>query len=172
MEIITAFFLGYLLNPFALVGLFIVSCLLSSRGSAFLATVFGGLAMTIVVRLFDVPFSYVLYAIPAYLVIGLVWGIWRYKRHVTKKTKDMGSMTASARNHLVRELHPKQMMGRIVGWTITWPFSVVGSMFEDFIAGIEHVIKEWLGGIYTAIFKQAEQEAQRLNMKDPLNENL
>lgn len=157
MDNIIAFFAGYLLSSIGLGFLVIASFLCSSRENNFFSVVFGAMAITVLVKLQQIPLIYVAYAVPAYLLAGLVWSMWRYRRYVHKRTTNVDHLTISDRKHLLARLKPSRMKGAIVAWVLAWPFSMVGALVEDLTHAVEHIITEWLGGVYKAIFKGAEE---------------
>lgn len=164
MDIIIAFFVGTFFNFFGLGALLFFSLVCSARESNFWSVVYAAMAAGIAMTLFNVPGMYLLYATPVYLVMGLLWSMWRYKRYVSKKMVAMSNMRESERRYALERLHPKAMLGTFVAWTLAWPTSMIGSLIGDLIAGLEHAITNWFGAIYTSIFKQAEAHARQLDI--------
>lgn len=165
MDIIIAFFVGTFFNLFGLGALLLFSLVCSARESNFWSVAYAAMAAGIAMTLFKVPGLYLLYATPVYLVVGLLWSMWRYKRHVSKKMVAMTTMRDSERRFALQRLHPEQMLGSFVAWTLAWPISMVGSLIGDLIAGLEHAITNWFGAIYTSIFKRAEEHARKLDIE-------
>lgn len=166
MDFISGLIIGYLFTPIGLGLLLIFSLICSSRESNFWATLYLGTGVAAAVYLLDPPLIYLAYAAPVYFIVGLFWSVWRYKRYVSKKVQGAQSLSSLQRDYLLHDIAPKQMLGKFVSWVLTWPVSMIASAVGDLINGIEHVITNWLGGVYHSIFKQAEDAVRLMENRE------
>ena len=88
----------------------------------------------------------------AYLVIGVIWSFYRYKRFIVSKTERY-----KAGEYLVFNdyYHPSKMLDTITAWIIIWPFSLIESLCGDIIKGIETLVKKVFKGVYNRIYENA-----------------
>lgn len=91
----------------------------------------------------------------AYVAIGLFWSFWRYKRYVSKKVAEYKERDAREREHILRKLHPKEMLGTITAWIVVWPFSMVGNLVGDLIDFIQSLVTKFFRGVYFKIYDSA-----------------
>lgn len=90
-----------------------------------------------------------------YLVIGLFWSFWRYKRHAEKVVEQHKNADAREKQFALARLHPKEMLGTITAWIMVWPFSFIENMVGDLINGIQMLITKVFRGIYHRIYDAA-----------------
>lgn len=90
-----------------------------------------------------------------YLVVGLIWSFWRYKRHAEKVVAENKGADARTKETVLRRLHPKEMVGSITAWVMIWPFSFVENMVGDLINFIQTLITKVFRGIYHKIYDAA-----------------
>lgn len=104
---------------------------------------------------FSVPLITIAIGAAAYIVIGLVWSFWRYKRHADKVVAENRDATQSERDRALRKLHPREMLGTITAWVMIWPFSMVENIAGDLITLIQELISRVFRGIYYRIYDSA-----------------
>ena len=100
------------------------------------------------VSIFDVG----IYAV-AYLVTGLVWSFYRYKRFIVAKIAELTEFNSKMER--VNNYHPSKMLDTITAWIIIWPFSLLENLCGDIINGIETLVKKVFKGVYNRIFENA-----------------
>ena len=93
----------------------------------------------------------------AYLVVGVVWSFYRYKRFIVAKIESMREM-----NHTIVSIeyyHPSRMLDTITAWIIIWPFSLIENLCGDIINGIETLVKKVFKGVYNRIYESAIKDS-------------
>ena len=98
-----------------------------------------------------------------YFVIGVIWSLWRYYRHVldnyTPNAINMDPSGASSYHNT--QLKPENTIGRIVTWILCWPFSFVNSCSGDCVDFVKYAIRNWLHGIYSSLMNSAIKQAEK-----------
>ena len=108
------------------------------------------------VSIFDIGF----YAL-GYLVAGVVWSFYRYKRFIVAKVESFNESTSRWDN--IEQYHPSNMLDTITAWIIIWPFSLIENICGDIINGIESLVKGVFKGVYNKIYNTAVADAIRKN---------
>lgn len=150
--------LGFLVSGPALIVLIVFGVLFehnSWRGFA----VFTAIVSAIVAFFYyKIPLLTIAEGAAIYLVVGLLWSFYRYKRFVTKavdKARERGSVSQSAKDQLAHELHPTRNLPTITAWIIIWPYSAIDNILGDVINAIEILVKKIFRGVYTKIYEAA-----------------
>lgn len=104
---------------------------------------------------FSLPLMMLAIGAVAYIAVGLVWSFWRYKRHVSKKVDEYKGRDQREREHVLRQLHPKAMLGTITAWIVVWPFSMVENLVGDLINFVQSLVTKIFRGIYFKIYDSA-----------------
>lgn len=91
----------------------------------------------------------------SYIVIGLIWSFWRYKRHAQNVVKEHKDSSASEKERVLSRLHPSQMIGSITAWIIVWPFSMVENLVGDLLNFVQDLVVKYFRGVYTRIYDSA-----------------
>lgn len=89
----------------------------------------------------------------AYLVTGVIWSFYRYKRFIIAKVADMNEMNVMSER--ISYYHPSKMLDTITAWIIIWPFSLLENLCGDIINGIETLVKSVFKGVYNRIYESA-----------------
>lgn len=91
-------------------------------------------------------------ALVAYVVIGVVWSIFRWVRYVKEETdeykKDPTEYTLSSLKNNLKVTNNKS---RITGWIAYWPWSLLWNITGDFFK----MLSENLQGVYQKIADRA-----------------
>ena len=108
---------------------------------------------------FGVAFKDLLVIVPGYIIVGVLWSFWRYKRFVDKsveREKDKhGAIDPSTLATLKAHLSPNRQLGSIVSWIIIWPISLVENLLGDIIKGVELLVTNVFKSIYRRIYESA-----------------
>jgi membrane protein implicated in regulation of membrane protease activity len=104
---------------------------------------------------FQLPLATIGIGAVGYLVIGLIWSFWRYKRQVEETVEELKDSSESQKRMTMLELHPKQMVGSITAWIIVWPFSLIDNLIGDLINAIQRTIVIWFRSVYHRIYDGA-----------------
>jgi len=140
---------------FILAALFLFGIFAEHTESSGWAIFFMILAVT--VAFFTFSFSWLTLALGAvgYIVVGLLWSFWRYKRHAQKVVADNKNSSASEKQRVLERLHPKAMLGTITAWIVIWPFSMVENLVGDIINFIQELVTKFFRGVYHRIYDAA-----------------
>jgi len=113
--------------------------------------------LAVAVAFFTFSFSWLTLALGAvgYIVVGLLWSFWRYKRHAQKVVEANKKSTAQEKEYALRALHPKAMLGTITAWIVIWPFSLVENLVGDIINFIQELVTKFFRGVYHKIYDSA-----------------
>lgn len=155
-----AFTAGYLVSWYSLLGLCLLGVLFE-HGSFRGWSVFTGLlSMVVAFFFFKVPLAHIAIASGIYLVVGILWSFWRYKRHLSGKIATFKDLTEKELNGLVtqayiRDLHPSKMIGAITAWILVWPFSFIENLVADILNFVETLVTKVFKGIYNKIYTSA-----------------
>lgn len=150
-----AFAAGLLLTWPALIVLLFVGILFEHNGARGWA-VFTALAVAAVSYFFfSVSLLSIAIGAVCYIVIGLIWSFWRYKRHAQKVVEAKKNSSATDKEYALRALHPKAMLGTITAWIVIWPFSMVENLVGDIINFIQELVTKFFRGVYHRIYDSA-----------------
>ena len=149
------FFAGFLLTWPALIGLVLLGILFEHNGARGWAVSTALAVAGIAYFFFAVPLLTILIGAVAYVLIGLFWSVWRYKRHVTSTVAKHVESSDIEKNVVLRNLHPKAMLPTITAWILIWPFSFIENIASDLINGIEALVSKFFRGIYHKIYNSA-----------------
>lgn len=150
------FITTYLLTlPFLMALLF--SGILFSTWDMDEVAIFTGLAAgTIAFFLYDFALSALMIFAALYLVLGIVWSFWRYKRFVDVTVDRINTATHDyEKNSLTGIMTPSNMAGRITSWVLSWPFSMVENLIGDILRLIKNFVTESLKAVYAKIHTSA-----------------
>lgn len=152
---IFAFLAGFLLSWPALIVLASLGILFEHNGAR-------GWAVTTMLILaassyffFAVPLLTILIGAAVYLVVGVVWSIWRYKRHVDKTIERYRDSGDYERRAALGQLHPRAMLSTLTAWIVIWPFSFVEHLVGDLINALQSLVTKVFRGVYHRIYNKA-----------------
>jgi hypothetical protein len=151
-----AFITGYMLSWYGLGGLFFVGILFEYCNLSGWAVFTGILTALTAYLFFSIPILNILVGTGVYLVVGILWSFWRYKRFITNKVKNL--ITTSS----IKDYHPNKMISTITYWILIWPFSIAENICGDLIKLIESFVKNALTSIFMKIYNSATSQ---LNLK-------
>ena len=146
---------GILLTWPALIVLLFVGILFEHNGARGWA-VFTALAVAAVSYFFfSVSLLSIAIGAVGYIVIGLIWSFWRYKRHAQTVVEAKRNSSATDKEYALRALHPKAMLGTITAWIVIWPFSMVENLVGDVINFVQELVTKFFRGVYHRIYDSA-----------------
>jgi hypothetical protein len=155
METILGFAAGFLLTWPALIVLVVLGILFEHNGARGWA-VFSALATAAVSYFFfSVPLMTIALGAVGYVVIGLIWSFWRYKRHAAKVVEEYRNESSDKKQWALAKLHPKAMLSTITAWIMIWPFSLVENLIGDIINTIQMLVTKFFRGVYHKVYDSA-----------------
>jgi hypothetical protein len=108
-----------------------------------------------------------------YLVIGLIWSFYRYKRYVKteiqqivgsdefiayQKNEKAYGWNRTRQQEAIDNLHPSKKLNLITDWIVFWPLSLINNFCSDFIDVIQTVVKKFFKSVYVKIFNDATKD--------------
>ena len=155
MEFIQGLITGYLLSHLGLIALCVIGVLCAAYDCKVIAGFLIIAAVWTATQIFPAPGAIKWIIPPIYLLVGVIWSMWRYKRHVDDAADRYSGSHVEKRAALLASVRPSAMLGEITGWVLIWPFSMVASVIGDSIKLVQHAIKNWLNSVYEGIFNSA-----------------
>jgi hypothetical protein len=141
---------------FAILGVLFILGILFEHNGARGWSVFSALVVAAVAYfVFSVSLMWLAIGAVGYIVIGLIWSFWRYKRQAQKVVAANKNESASNKERALRELHPRMMLGTITAWIFIWPFSMVENVAGDIINFVQDLVVKYFRGIYHRIYDSA-----------------
>jgi hypothetical protein len=121
------------------------------------AAVFFGIVTALsAIFFFNVPIINVLYYSAAYVLVGVLWSIWRYKRFLRNRIEEFNLKGQRERenlkSHVLRELTPTENISLMLTWVVIWPFSFIENVTRDILKVIEMQIRTTLRKIYEYVY--------------------
>jgi hypothetical protein len=150
-----AFAAGFLLTWPALIALIVLGILFEHNGARGWAVFAALVSMGVAYLFFNVSLIALGIGAVAYIAIGLFWSFWRYKRHAEKVVEANRDTSASNKERVLAQLHPKAMLGTITAWIMIWPFSMVENIVGDLINGIQLLVTKFFRGVYHKVYDSA-----------------
>ena len=135
--------------------MFVLGILFEHNGARGWAVFSAMLAAGVAYLFFNVSLAAIAIGAVAYIVIGLVWSFWRYKRHAANVVEQYKGKSSHEKEHALRKLHPRAMLDTIIAWVLIWPFSLVENMIGDFINAIQTLVTKVFRGVYHKIYNSA-----------------
>jgi hypothetical protein len=158
IEVITAFAAGVFLSWPGLLGLALLGILFEHNEATGWAIFTGIVTAILAYFTYSVPLASIAIIAGMYLVIGLLWSFWRYKRLINKVVEDNRDKGDTAKKFALDLVHPKRQLGAITAWIVIWPFSFIGCLAGDLIDAIETLITKVFKGVYNRIYAAALKE--------------
>lgn len=117
---------------------------------------------------FTVSWQTIAIVAAVYIPIGLVWSIYRWKRHCKSALKTYQEQKEAISNIKERNIswdnkierrqeeakdamNPAKNVDKIASWVIIWPFSFIDNIIGDLIDILKDFIKKYLIKIYDTI---------------------
>ena len=158
IEIITAFFAGVFLSWPGLLGLALLGVLFEHNEASGWA-IFTAIVLAVLAYFtYAVPLATIAIFAGLYLVAGLLWSFWRYKRLVSTVVEENRNASDTAKKFALGQIHPKRQLSTITYWIVIWPFSFIGCLAGDFIDAIETLITKVFKGVYNRIHASAAKQ--------------
>lgn len=149
------FLAGFLLSWPALIVLVVLGILFEHNGARGWAVFFALIVMACAYFFFNISLIALAVGAVGYIAVGLFWSFWRYKRHAAKVVEANRDTTASNKERVLAQLHPKAMLGTITAWIMIWPFSMVENIIGDLINAIQLLVTKFFRGVYHRVYDSA-----------------
>jgi hypothetical protein len=150
-----AFFAGFILTWPALIVLLFLGILFEHNGARGWAVFTALAAAAVSYFFFAVPLATIAIGTLGYVVLGVIYSFFRYKRHASKIVEQFKNESAERKERALYDLHPKQMLSTITAWIIIWPFSFVENFVGDIINAIQALVTKFFRGVYHRIYDSA-----------------
>lgn len=149
------FIVGFLLAWPTLVILFLLGTIFEFKESNGCALFTGLILAVISYFYFSIPFILIMKWSILYLVIGILWSIWRYKRHADKIVEKYKNESDYNKKDALRYLRPSEMLSKITSWILVWPFSMLENVIGDLIKFVETLVLKVFKNVYNRIYDAA-----------------
>lgn len=144
----------YLFSVPALICLMILGVIFSSYECDGWAVFIGICTGIIGYSMFGVTLTNIIIIAIAYFTIGVLWSFWRYKRFVDSAI-EYDNKTDKSIVFLQIRIDPKNNVGKISSWIMSWPFSMVENITGDVVRMIRTFISETMKSVYNKIYENA-----------------
>ena len=171
---IVAFALGFMFNWYFLIFAFCGCLWCDHRESRIWAILWAILVGVVVYNVFAVVWMNFWWILAAYIPVGFLWSIWRWKRYVdgiAKKFAD-GTLRASqyARESATKDeaqamLNLTDNLDRTVYWVFMWPVSALEAFVGDFIDIVERTILNIADWTYNKISANAAAKIEATDVE-------
>ena len=155
MFTILGFVAGVMLTWPALVVLLVLGILFEHNDAHGWAVFIALITAVVLFFFFSVPLLALAIGAVVYLVAGLLWSFWRYKRHVADVIEEYKDAQQHEKDYALKYSSPKEMLSTITSWIIVWPFSIIDNLISDIIDGIQVLVKKVFHGVYNKIYESA-----------------
>jgi len=152
---IIAFFAGFLLTWPALIILLFLGIIFEHNDARGMAVFTALVSAAVAYFFFAIPFWTLMIYAGIYLVAGICWSMWRYKRALNKMVEENRGETETNKERALRRLHPRHMWPTIIAWVFVWPFSFVENIVGDVITTVSTAIKKVFHDAYQRMFDHA-----------------
>lgn len=152
------FLLGVLLTPWMLAGLLIASVFFEHkecRGWVVFLTIS---AVVITYILCGLQPIHLAYAALAWIPIGIIWAMWRWKRHCARVVNETDTSDEWSVNRAKEKLNPTENKSTLVYWVWAWPISMVDMTMGDVYDLIENLITKVFKGTFAKISLKANDD--------------
>ena len=158
------FISAYVLSVPFFIALLILGVVFESYDKDALAVLTGIASLVVAYFMYDLSLIGTAYAAAVYLVVGVVWSFWRYKRFVDSRVEscNVEGTSEHARNYMLTEIKLENTLGRITSWIIVWPFSMVENVTHDVVRLIRTLVSETLKSAYNKIYTNAIKNVKPL----------
>lgn len=106
--------------------------------------------------------THLMYGLPAYALLGILWSFWRYKRYVAEQIaqthevfKDFQEEDSEKYSRYMKStitrVAPGNKITMIVHHIIFWPVSAFCNIFADIFDLVSKFVKHYMIGIYSRI---------------------
>ena len=158
IETTVAFLAGFMLSWPALITLLVIGVFCEHYAARGFAVFTALITMVVAYFFFNIPMvTLAIYSV-VYVVVGIVWSFYRYRRFVINEVASLKDITSERRIHELGKLHPKNMLNTITAWILIWPFSILENIIGDIIDGIQHLVKNVLHNVYIKIYNSAVEK--------------
>jgi hypothetical protein len=151
------FILAYLLTFPALMALILLGIIFEFYDNVL--SVYTGIAAALVAYfMYNIPLNTLAIYAGIYLVIGIIWSFWRFKRYTDQKVEEYNeNLIKRAIDHerLMHQISLKACTGRIVAWITVWPFSMIENLTSDIVKLLKSLVTDVLKYFYTIIINNA-----------------
>lgn len=167
METLLVLIGAYALTWPALVAVLLLGIFLEHNGARGWALTAGIVAMAISFFYFDVPVQTLAVLAVAYVAVGVIWSVWRYRVMVKAEVERVMSIPYSPskmttameyRKAHVAGLAPSNHINLLVTWIVIWPFSAIEHCVGDLINLIKMLVTDVFRSAYHRVYQSATKD--------------
>lgn len=161
------FILAYLLTFPALILLILIGIIFEFYDNVL--SVYIGIAAALVAYfMFSIPLTTLAIYAGIYLIVGIVWSFWRFKRYTDQKVAEYNEISYKRDyeyNRLLEQISLKSSTGRIVAWIIVWPFFMIENLTSDIVKLLKSLVTDVLKYFYNIIVNNAVSKIDKPQTK-------
>lgn len=161
------FILAYLLTFPALILLILLGIIFEFYDNVL--SVYTGIAAALVAYfMFNIPLTTLAIYAGIYLIVGIVWSFWRFKRYTDKQVDEYNEIADKREyeyNRLLERISLKSSTGRIVAWITVWPFSMIENLTSDIVKLLKSLVTDVLKYFYNIIVDNAVSKVNKPQTK-------
>lgn len=132
-------------------------------------SVYTGIAAALVAYfMFNIPLTTLAIYAGIYLIVGIVWSFWRFKRYTDKQVDEYNEITDKKDyeyHRLLERISLKSSTGRIVAWITVWPFSMIENLTSDIVKLLKSLVTDVLKYFYNIIVNNAVSKIDKPQTK-------
>lgn len=95
------------------------------------------------------------YSAIAYLILGFLYSMFKYKKFLAKKRRGFIGPEAGWNSFKLAHYSPPRMKGDILGWLFWWPLSIVGYFISDLVYDMLDKLWQSIKVTFENIFNEA-----------------
>ena len=153
--------IGWMLSIPGLIGLLCLSTLFEHTGARGWAVFTGLVSAVIAYFIFKVSLMLILVGVVGYIIVGVLWSFYRYKRHISETLAYAQSRGDSYIGGAIRILAPQTMLPTITAWILIWPCSLLEHLIGDIIDIVVLLVRRVFKNVYHSIYESAISQLKR-----------
>jgi hypothetical protein len=149
--------LALILSWPAIIGLFVIALCFEHNERHGWTTVFTTIALIALVAMFKLPWQQIGFMALAWLPIGLIWSMWRWRRRCSNiiELNHSGELHKDMAEH---KLAVENNFDVITYWTICWPVSFLEAFVGDIIDFVSNLIRKMFRSTYERMSAKAKSQ--------------
>jgi hypothetical protein len=175
--------LGYVLTIPALIIILLIATYQESREHHTWAAFLMIVSLTIIYFIFEIKLIHALIVAAAYIPIGMIWSVFRWKIHCKRSTEkakndllnrheDVTSNRFKGNDsfisiHLKDSIDVRRNTDKLVLWVVCWPISIIERSIGDAIHAVRFMVTDWFGSVFQRISDSASTDFE--NTMNELN---
>lgn len=132
-------------------------------------SVYTGIAAALVAYfMYNIPLNTLAIYAGIYLVVGIVWSFWRFKRYTDQKVveyNEIENKSTGDYDRFLARISLNSSTGRIVSWITVWPFSMIENLTSDIVKLLKSLVTDVMKYFYNIIVNNAVSKINKPQTK-------